>query len=178
MKQFLTLTQDGIEFTATVSPCSWMYPGYGFQIEIRMENGGCVHVRQADLPYEKATVADMDRLFRPVKLVACSQCGAPAFDPACYRTNRDGWCERCFMESLNKTLAEAQARDAKKVAARDRVQKRRGMTHRVDAWIHPNGSDYEISFYSQGEPPQEAIQEILKAQRSKVLTDYTVTKLV
>lgn len=57
--------------------------------------------------------------------------------------------------------------------------KAKGMTHRVDAWVHPagGGDDYLVSLYVNGEPTKSLIQKELKKLKSSVLDDYTIQAL-
>lgn len=166
--------------TTTVSPCSWMYPGYGLQIQIQLApNGGTAFVHSKGRAFADATEADIDAMLESVKLVQCSRCGNLAFDPATVSTNRAGKCETCFMGDLDKELDAARKKDAEKLKRADARMKAKGMTHRVDAWVHPagGGDDYLVSLYVNGDPSKSLIQKELKKLKSSVLDDYTIQAL-
>ena len=166
--------------TATVSPCRWMYPGHGLQIQIQLApNGGTAFLHSKGKAFADATEADIDAMLESVKLVQCSRCGNHAFDPETVRTNRAGKCETCFMGDLDKELDAARKKDAEKLKRADARMKTKGMTHRVDAWVHTagGGDDYLVSLYVNGDPSKSLIQKELKKLKSSVLDDYTIQAL-
>jgi hypothetical protein len=168
-----------IEFELRVSPCSWMYPGHGFQIEVKMiPNGGTTHLRDKGLRFEDAGVADMERLFESVKVVQCS-CGKPAFDPTAVETNRAGKCEVCFMTELRKEFDAETAKEAKRRKAMFRRRAKEGYTHVVQAWIHPKagGSDYQVDIFYLKLPTAAEIKAALKKQGSMQVDDYRVSTI-
>jgi len=61
--------------------------------------------------------------------------------------HRDGKCEQCAMAVLNKDLEKAQLAEQKKLAQMDRLHRARGFTHRVDAWVHADGGDQQLSIW-------------------------------
>lgn len=166
--------------TATVSPCSWMYPGYGLQIQIQLApNGGTAYLISKGKSFTEATEADIDAMLESVKLVQCSRCGSLAFDPETVSTNRAGKCETCFIGDLDKELDAARKKDAEKLKRTNARMKAKGMTHRVDAWVHPagGGDDYLVSLYVNGAPTKSLIQKELKKLKSSILDDYTIQAL-
>ena len=175
----LTQEIDGVTFSIEVAPCSWLYPGYGLQIHVTMlDGGGNVDIMDKTLPFAKATEADMLRLFRQVRVVKCSRCGKPAFDPETTGTNRCGLCEICFIKDLNEELQAAMDKEKKRMARMDTKRRKEGYTHRVDAWVHPQaGSDYQISLYVKGKPTAALIKRELTKLKSQVTNDYTVIEL-
>lgn len=177
-KIVLTRELDGVPLSLNVSPCSWMYPTYGLQVQVTMAGGGNVYIHDKTLPFEKATEADLNQMFDQVRLVACTRCGKPAFDPSAHKTNRAGLCEACFVADLDVEFKKAQETENTRMKRMDAKRKKEGFTHRVDAWIHPKrgGSDYQIAIYVKGEPSEAFIKAEL-GKKSSVTTDYTVTKL-
>lgn len=178
-KAMLTREIDGVVLTLEISPCSWMYPNYGLQVQVTMENnGGNVYLLDKAVKFENATEADLNRLFDRVKLVKCKICGKPAFDPTAAETNRDGKCETCFVGQLRKQFEKDQKKEDQRMAKLDAKYLKKGYTHRVDAWIHPAaGEDSMVTFYTQGEPSKDLIAAQLRKARSTVLDDYTVRPL-
>lgn len=59
----------------------------------------------------------------------------------------------------------------------DKKYRTKGYTHRVDAWIHAEGDDRQITMYTKGEPLKADIQRELKKAKSVQLDDFSVTKL-
>lgn len=166
--------------SVSISPCTWMYPGYGFQIQVRLEEtGGVAYLIKKGLSFEDATEADIDALLAPVKIVRCPRCKSPAFDPATIETNRGGECEKCFLGDLNKEYEAALKKEAAAQKKVDAKMKANGMTHRVDAWIHPagGGDDRRVSLYCSAAPTKALIKKELKKAGSGVFDDYTITKL-
>lgn len=166
--------------TASVSPCSWMYPGHGLQLQIELTpGGGTAFLHNKGKTFADATEADIDAMLASVKLVPCSRCGNLAFDSNTVSTNRAGKCETCFIGDLNKEMEAAQKKDAEKLKRTDARMKAKGMTHRVDAWVHPaaGGDDYPVSLYVNSAPSKSLIQKELKKLKSSVLDDYTIQAL-
>jgi len=174
-----TFTQAGINFTVTVSPCSWMYPGYGLQVSIQGENFGQVMALNKPLDFADATPADVDAL-AVVNLIPCSnKCGRMAFDPAHHRTNRAGQCEVCFLVALNAELESGLAEEKKEDAACDALMAKEGYTHKVVAWVHPSdgGDDYQLVMHSKGEMLPAEIEAALRKKKSRLTNDWKQTAL-
>lgn len=168
-----------VELAAAISPCSWMYPGYGFQIMVTMEpNGGSGSLINKPLAFEKATESDVRTLLDGVRITPCRKCGKPAFDPTSISTNRASKCEACFIAELNAEFAQATERENRKLQRLDIKYKGQGYTHRVDAWIHPvrGGDDRQISFYMV-DPNEKQIKAEIKKSGSGVLDDYKIIPL-
>ncbi len=162
---------------ATISPCSWMGPGAGYlQIKITAYDGNAY--ARISKPWDECTPEDVAALCAPVRFCPCSRCGHPAFDPSTAETNRAGLCEACFMADINKEFASIAADEQKRLDKRDRAMKRKGMTHRTTAWVHPpRGDDYALEIYSNGELTKTEIEATLKRKKSRLLTDWTQIKL-
>lgn len=177
-KMVLTRDVNGVALSLNVSPCSWMYQNYGLQVQINMAGGGCIYILDKELPFEKATEDDLNRMFDQVRIVACKRCGKPAFDPSVHDTNREGLCEGCFMSDLDAELEKATKKEEAQFKRLNAKYKKDGYTHRIDAWIHPKhgGDDYQASFFVKGEPSKSFIEKEL-AKTSRVTSDYTVVKL-
>lgn len=120
---------------------------------------------------------DIESLLGKVKIIACKECGEPAFDPSAVETNRNGLCEKCFMDDLNKEFKKESEKERKKVAYRDAKKKAEGFTHRITAWIHAGGDDRQVDFYTNAEPTKKQIQALIRKEGSRVLDDYTVQVL-
>lgn len=174
----LTREIDGVKLSLSVSPCSWMYPGYGLQVQVQMAGGGSVYLQDKAVVFEKATEEDLNRLFKKVTLTTCGRCGKPAFDPVAHDTNRAGLCESCFVADLEKEFDQASAKETKRMARLDAKHRKNGYTHRLDAWVHPErGNDRHFSVYCRGLPSKKQISQLLAEAGSCVLNDYTVIDL-
>lgn len=98
-------TVDGHQITAEVSPCSWMYKGYGLQIMMRHDSGARMSVLLKK-PFEQATEEDAENLLKGIQLAKCltPDCkGVQFVDPA---SNRTGFCEKCFLDKINSEFVE------------------------------------------------------------------------
>lgn len=170
---------DGTQLTLEISPCSWMYPNYGLQVKITMAGGGDCFFHEKDKLFADANEDDLNKLFDQVRLVKCSRCGKPAFDPMVCGTNRDGLCESCFIDDLNKEFQKVHEKERQKLAKLDAKRKAEGFTHRVSAWIHPSqgGDDYQVEIWFKRDPPQKEITDFLRKKKSSVLDDYQVLTL-
>lgn len=173
------ITRDigGVKLSLQVSPGSWMYPGYGLQVEITMAGGGNAYLLDKATPFAKATHTDLERLFDRVKVISCCKCGKPAFDPASIDTNREGKCESCFMEEWSADYAKLQEAELAKLKKKDQEMKSNGYTHRVTAWIHGDGDDEEVHIYMRTTPIDAQIRNELRSRGSQVLDDYEVSAL-
>ncbi|MDK9702470.1 MAG: hypothetical protein OEL20_04970 [Sulfuritalea sp.] len=169
---------DGHKLSLEVSPCSWLYPGYGLQVQITLHGGGGhAYIHNKELHFEKATMADLERMFDQVKLVPCKKCGKPAFDPATVDTNRAGECEECFMDRLNAELKKAQEKEDRRMRRLDATHRAQGYTHRIDAWIHGGGDDRQVSFYSKGKLTTKEVKALIRKQGSMKDDDFTIVTL-
>ena len=167
-----------VEAVAEVSPCCWMYEGYGLQLSVSLVTGGMVFVRDKSVQMANATIADVNRLLTPIKLIPCKTCGTLTFDPTTVETNRKGLCEKCFLEELEVKWQKEQAKEDQKLQAQDKKMKAKGSTHRVTAWVHPSrGDDYQVDIYWPREPKPETIEAKLKGLKSQITNDYSVVVL-
>ncbi len=169
---------DGVKLTLQVSPCSWMYRGYGLQVAITMD-GGVAYILDKSTPFESATPADLERLFDNAKTLSCSCCGKPAFDPEACDTNREGKCEACFMRMLNAEFARGRKK-ALAAALQLRARKKKaGFTYLVNAWIHPEegGDDFEIHLWYRQPPDAQSVETAIRKAGSEVFDDFLVVQL-
>ncbi len=176
-KASVTREVAGAILTAEVSPCSWMYPTYGFQISVVMAEGGKAYVLEKELAFADASIDDMQRLLGTIGVIPCIKCRKPAFNPDTVQTNREGKCEQCFMTELNAEFEKEREKDARRMAKNDAKYKKQGYTHRVDAWIHPGRGDDESVTYYMKDPTDEAIRAQLRKNGSIVLDDYKIVQL-
>jgi hypothetical protein len=171
--------EQGHSFTAEISPCSWMDPDYGLQVGIAIDgdhsNGG-MRFSRSKKPFAKCTVADFEALLVNIEVRPCPRC-ATGVRLVGSRDDTD-LCERCFLQDLDRSFAALLAREQAGEAIADRRARARGYTHKVSAWVHPHaGDDYQIVFYSTGEPSAATAHAQLRKERSVRLDDYTVQAL-
>ena len=167
----------GARLSASVSPCVWMYNST-FQITVTLVEGGTTFVTDNDLEFANATEADVQRLLDRVKVKKCSTrgCRHPAFDPAAMSTNRGGKCEQCFIKKLDSDLVKAQVAEQRKLAQMDRMYRARGFTHRVEAWLHAEGGDKQLSIWLAN-PTEDNIHNELERAGADANQGYTLHAL-
>lgn len=169
-------TENSIEYKGDtiywqVSPCSWMYPFYGCQVQLSLspnpKNSASIFINDkaaAGFDYHKLCEygSAMVRLWLGDENVAALK----------HRAERSVVEEATLAAALEELLAEQQALPAEQ----DASYAAEGYTHRIDTWVHPaEGNDYQRTTYTRGEPTKEVIDQILGD--SVIKTDYSVTKL-
>jgi len=174
------LTREGpldAKLSASVSPCVWMYDS-PFQISVSLLGGGNTIVVDNDLRLEQATEADIARMLDSVGIVKCGTrgCRNPAFDPGTSLKHRDGKCENCAIDRFDKELKAARVAEQKKLAQLDRKQRARGFTHRVEAWVHADGGDKQISIWLCN-PTDATIRSELARSGALSMENYTLHQL-
>ena len=167
----------GAKLSASVSPCVWLY-NTPFQITVNLVGGGNTIVTDSGLRFEQAAESDVGRLLDTVRIIKCRTrgCRNPAFDPATTFKHRDGRCEQCALVLFNKEFEKAQLDEKKKLAQMDRQHRARGFTHRVDAWVHADGGDHQLSIW-MCDPTETAIHNELIRSGVTDLQQYTVHQL-
>lgn len=167
-----------VPYKAEVSPCSWMYSGYGLQLRVEIEGGGWATVNDKSIQFEDADEDQAKGLIGKLKLCPCKKCSSPAFDPSTCSTNREGVCERCFLKQLQADCEAAQAKEEKKLKRKDARLKLQGFTHRIDAWIHPasGGDDYQVSIWMVNPTEKDIHKELRKAGSCEV-NDFKMIEL-
>lgn len=155
-------TRNNIPVTATVSPCSWMYPNYPLTVRFTTPSSGSLTMTYDSkrLPdaTEKFLEAEIAKIsFQPCK---CSGCPNLAFHPS-LTTNRDGKCESCFTAELDAEFAQLFAEDLKETEKFREQARKTGATHIVEAWVHPKrgGDDYLEMIAFTGQTVRQACSE-------------------
>ncbi len=161
------ITRDGplgAKMSASVSPCVWLYDS-PFQISVTLAGGGTTIVTDSNVKFTDATEVDVARLLDRVQVRKCRSrgCRNAAFDPATMSPHRDGKCEQCFVKNLDKELEKAQKAERKKLAQMDRLYRARGFTHRVEAWVHADGGDKQLSIWLADPTEESILNELLRA---------------
>lgn len=163
--------------TAKVSPCSWMYDGYGLQISVALTSGGTATIHRKQIAFEAATEADVRTLLEGVRVLPCTKCGKPTFDPKTVETRESTECEACVKAAFDAEFEKGQVEERKKIAALDAKQKAKGFTHRIDGWVHPeSGGDHPVSFYMT-KPTVQQIRGDLRKLGSMVESDFAIVTL-
>jgi len=165
------LSYRGQIIFADISPCSWMYHGYGLQFKLSLKEQGfnaesvfikdrlecCDIPLDVILPHAKKLAIEYIQKNGTTKL-------QEAIDN--------------YQISLDKFQKEFEADNAKEEARtkeRHAKNKAEGFGFYFSAWIHPiHGDDYGIEAYLK-EPNERIIANLLK--KSTIKTDYTITAL-
>lgn len=182
-KQYDRDLGQGVKLRAEVSPCVFMYESYPLQMKItlhlsRGESLGDAYAADRTRTASSYTKADVERLLDCVRIMPCPRCSAPAFDPATVETNRGGICEKCFLNDLNAEYRAEVEAEQRKLAARDRRMKKKGMAVRVSAWVHPEaGDDYQVDWYYPYRPTSVEVRRRLLQAGSSVVQDYDIVGL-
>lgn len=173
-------TAHGYALNVRVSPCSWMYQGYGLQVEYTAVDGRCHgFLNEKARKVEDTTRADVQRLLDTLAPSACSRCQTGYLLGEDSKKYRGTLCEPCWTEDFKKRCAAEEEKDRKALARRDANMLKKGYTHRVTAWVHPSrgGDDFMIDFYGKSEPTPAEVKRLLQKEGSRVFDDYTVVKL-
>lgn len=80
------------------------------------------------------------------------------------------------MKSLNRELEKAQNAERRKLTQLDRMYRARGFTHRVEAWVHAQGGDKQLSIWVTNPTDDSIRDELLRAGTDAAL-GYTVHPL-
>ena len=171
----LELTVDGRPAVATVSPCSWMYPGYGLQVKVEIAGGK--RFLNSRKPFAEANEKDVRELASQLSIVPCKRCRGDAIADA--KSNRNGLCEACFMGDLDAEMAAARAKQAAKEAAYDRRMHAKGYRFKTIARVHPDGGgdDRELVWYEAERPAADVVSARLAKLKSAILTDFRTDPL-
>jgi antirestriction protein ArdC len=180
-KTYTRRLANGVRLEAEVSPCVRMVPGYPLQLTVTLHRHPGESLGQA-FPADRTKTADtyrdadVKRLLAGIRTAPCPRCSTPAFDPATVGTNRAGLCEGCCLGDLNAKSAAAWDAEQRRMAERDARMKRKGMTVRVTAWIHPadGGDDYQADWYFKTRPTTRMVETLLRRKRSACLDDYQI----
>ncbi len=178
-KDYIRDLGQGVKLRAEVSPCVFMYESYPLQIKItlhrRRKSLGDAYAVDRARTASTYTKADVERLLDCVRIVPCPRCPAPAFDPATVETNRGGLCETCFLNDLETAYTVEVEAERRKLAARDRRMKQRGMAVRISAWVHPEtGDDYQLDWYLPARPSSVEVRRKLLEAGSTLVHDYAI----
>lgn len=174
--------ENGVKFTADISPCSWMYPGYGLQVEIKMVDQPDHIFRNLKKRFQECTVTDFDNLVAGHVLEPCNKPGCTRItfkDSKGGQYNKEGYCETCRVARITEEFDAAQKEEEAKEKRLDAKRKREGFTHKTIAWIHPSagGDDYQIVVHSKGKMKDTQIKAMILRRGSRVTTDYNQIEL-
>lgn len=156
-----------------ISPCSWMYPGYGLQIQIASKPNAC----NAESVFDRDQMVNVSTV-EAKDLVTIARRQARKWLAENDVTELDAkiakWAEASVQ--FDAAIKKEQEKDAKARIKRLTKRQTQGYTHVVDAWIHPaTGDDYRTEACTMGIPTTADIKRILS--KSQVKTDFKVTPI-
>lgn len=153
---------------ASVSPCSWMYRGYGLQLQLSLKENGynaeSVFTNDKSFDCYGIPVEDITPKAQSLAVTYLQTKGLEPLQKAL-----DFWAaaEKKWEETLKEEEAQL-LRDHAKAKAK-------GYTHYIIGWVHNTGDDYQVGAYTAGVPTEAQIKKLLKW--SVVKTDYIITEL-
>ena len=167
----ISIDLNGVIVHASISPCSWMYPGYGFQFSLSLKENGCnaecVFVNNKELVWS-------DIKFPVNTLTELSAAWLKEHGVAPLQEKLDAWLK--IEAEYRVEDAKRKVREEKRMAKLIVKRKAEGYTHRFFAWIHPaRGDDYQVEAFTKGAPTAVDIAAMLK--KSTVKNDYVITAL-
>lgn len=172
MNTFQT-THDNVTVHVSISPCSWMYPNYGLQIQLSLAPNACnAASRFANDKTLNAYNTKGQALVEMAQACAARWLAEHGTQPL--RQAEADWAEALAGFEIENARSEEKRK--KKEAASIAKRKAEGYTHRFIAVIHPkSGDDYMIEAFVQGAPTDVQITKLLA--KSVVKNDYRVDVL-
>ena len=156
-----------------VSPCSWMYKGYGLQVRISMKERAVN--AESEFLLDKTTDAHgvaPDKLEAKAALTVAEWLKTNGTKPLHESVAK--WAR--ISAEFEQKFADEEKKTAERIKRTDARRKREGYTHKLDAWIHPaRGEDFMITVYGKQLFTKEDIADQLRA--STVKNDYAITEL-
>lgn len=155
----------------SLSPCSWMYPGYGCQVQLSMVaapvNAGSVFALEKEFAGKDR--AELEAVAESVALRWLHKHGVAPIEEA-----QRKW-ETAAAEFAAEEAKHVE-RAAKRQAAALAKLKAQGFAFILNGWVHPNsGDDRPVSIAYKTRPGDADIKRALRG--CTVKTDYVVTPL-
>ncbi len=169
-----TIEHNGEEVFFAVSPCSWMYPKYGLQVQISLKENA-VNAESEFIIDKGIEAASKSKEEREAAAKVMVEKWLGENGTKILHENVAKW--KVAAAEFAREIAEENERVAAQQQKDDKKYKAKGYTHRLDAWIHPEngGDDYMTVTYFVGAPTEAQIAKVLRS--SEVKNDYTVTEL-
>jgi hypothetical protein len=171
-KPTFVVHHDGVDVNVVISPCSWMYPNYGLQIQLSLGNQpNC----GSEFVCEKGVTAvgvPMDKLTEMAEAQAHRWLKANGTAPLVAAAKR--WSDA--QAEFERDSVDDEKREKRRLASERSRMKKKGYTHCMEGYVHPkSGDDRFFRCYSVGEPTKDDIAKTLRA--SQVKDDYRVYAL-
>lgn len=166
---------DGVALKVELLPSLWIKaPFYGILASSPTAGSVSIMIRR---PYARAGRQDFDRLVRRIRTSPCTR-------PGCARRyllggsdNPDGLCRPHWAADVKAEAARERA-DQKARTARDDARARaKGFRYRAVVWIHRDRGDRYVVRYFRSRPSPTDLQGIAARHRSRILGDFTLTRL-
>lgn len=175
----------GVSFTAQLSPCSWMYPEDGVQMQVTLQpNGGHEYIRiprtfsACSEAEAESTVAAFRAKLLAGGLSPCPSCGSLTWSREVFPSSlRDERCEACFLTALTAT-ASLEADLQRVIEDVDSYLKSQaGFSHAIVGWVHGKGDDQRVAIFLKCVPTREIGERLMREAGCTVGTDFQVREL-
>lgn len=158
----------------SISPCSWMYPDYGLQVQVSLDekgvNAASEFIRDAAFKVTRENIAEA---LERAKVIATAWLAS--HDGVVVLRRKAAEWKRIDAEFAAELAKEDKA-ERRRIASRKSRAKSKGFTHRFVGWVHPSqGDDYQVEAFTVGEPTASQVAKLLRG--SAVKTDYVVEAL-
>ncbi len=169
-----TIEHNAEKVFFSVSPCSWMYPNYGLQVQVSLSenavNAASEFILDKAFDAMNKPLQDLDAAAKVMVEKWLSENGTTILHDKAAK-----W--KVASAEFAREIADENERIAAQQKKDDKTRKAKGYTHRLDACIHPKhgGDDYLTTTYFVGAPTEAQIAKILRS--SEVKNDYAVTEL-
>lgn len=173
VKTDFVIKHEGRDIYVEISPCSWMYPGYGLQLKMAGKpnayNAEAVFDRDPAIRADTIPVKEMVELAKIQARKWLTENNVAELDEKVVKWAKDS-------AKLDAAIKKEQAKEEKARMKRLTKNQAAGYTHVVDAWIHPaSGDDYRTEVCTKGIPTTDDIKRILS--KSQFKTDFKVTPI-
>ena len=174
-----TWKSGDLELTARIGLYVWMYQKGHIDCLIVEDANGC-QIRPECRFFTDTATPEVLELFLSTKLFEtskCEDCGAKIlFRESHYR--RANQCDKCCIEGINDNMKELSVEWDKEDAQEAKNMKARGMTHKVDVWVHPaDGDDKFITMFYTKKPSDAEVRHYLETEGSQILDDFKIKEL-
>jgi hypothetical protein len=155
-----TLPYKGVTVHVQISPCSWMYGGYGTQVRLALKensvNAEAIFFNDKSKPAQDLSREDILAQARDIAAAWLEKNGTKPIEKA-----QAEWAK--LGPKLRAAVEKEQEREKKRQAKEDAGMKRAGYTHRTVAWIHPrSGDDYQAYIFTKGLPTAADLVKLKK----------------
>lgn len=166
---------DGLRLRVELLPGLWKQaPFYGILVSTSDHQHASFQIRR---PYARCGRREYEALLKKIRVAACARegCGRRCLlgDP----NNPEGLCPKHWRSQLKKDVAREQAEASAGAARDDGRARERGLRYKALIWIHRDGDDVCVVRYFKTKPAPAALRRLAKGRRSRILDDFSVTRI-